>query len=182
MNLRELFIGFPNFSFSFLFTERARRGGGGPSIHPAIWCWCGFSLLISCGFDLIYTVVKLWLGFWARKLSFVDVYVRTYACNTTRVGCVFSKTPSNSISRRKGKKTLFDFTRLKKRKEKKKAPEEEETHRVVNSTCRLLIDPRRGRGSSIARSFLRNCQIRPGNKFSYCRTDLSITVLFQWVC
>ena len=32
--------------------------------------------------------------------------------------------------------------------------------------------------SGIARSFFRNCQIRPGNKFSYCQIDLSISGFF----
>ena len=33
--------------------------------------------------------------------------------------------------------------------------------------------------SGIARSFFRNCQIRPGNKFSYCQIDLSISVFLR---
>ena len=32
--------------------------------------------------------------------------------------------------------------------------------------------------SGIARSFFCNCHIRPGNKFSYCQIDLSISGLF----
>ena len=46
--------------------------------------------------------------------------------------------------------------------------------RLYNSP---LYAMRRMLVSGIARSFLRNCQICPGNKFSYCQFDLSISVL-----